>query len=44
MEATGMSIDRRMDKDFIYIYTYIYIYVKYESVIKMNEIMPFAVA
>ena len=33
-----------MDKDFIRVYIYIYIYIKYESVIKMNEIMPFAVA
>ena len=28
----------------LYTYTHIHIYVKYESVIKMNEIMPFAVA
>ena len=34
-----MSIDRRMDKeDMVHIYT-----MEYYSVIKMNEIMPFAV-
>ena len=45
MEATLLSINRRMDKDVVYIYIYIHTHthtMEYYSDIKKNEILPSA--